>query len=70
MTAVDLIEQVAADLVAIQPKGIVEGAARSNDAQIVVEHHERIANSIDDGMRERDSVFHIDEWRILRQRRS
>ena len=69
LPAVDLIKQVTADFVTDELKGIVKGAARGDDAEAVVEHRRRIADGIDDGIRERDSVFYVDEWCLLRQRR-
>ena len=60
LPAVDLIKQVTADFVTDEPKGIVKGAARGDDAEVVVEHHERTADGIDDGIRERN-------FRLLRR---
>jgi len=48
----------------------MEGSARSDDAQVLVEHQKRVANGIYDGVRERDSVGNLDEWRDLRLCRS
>ena len=69
LPAIDFIKQVTADFVTDEPKGTVKGAARGDDAEVVVEHHEWIADSIDDGICERIFVFYGDEWCLLRQRR-
>jgi hypothetical protein len=37
---------------------------------ILIEHHKRIANGIDDGLREFNSVLEFDKRRFFRQRRS
>ena len=70
LTAVDLVKQTPADIFANQPEGFVEGSAGGDDAEIVVEDHEWIADGIDDGMRECNSVLNFDERCFLRQCRS
>lgn len=59
MTTVDLIEQKPVDIITGQPKGVVEGSACGNDAKLLVEHYERIADGIDDGICERNSVLDV-----------
>jgi hypothetical protein len=49
------------DIVMGQPKGVVEGSACGNDAKLLVEHHERIADGIDNSICERNSILGIDE---------
>jgi hypothetical protein len=70
LSAVNLIKQVAADIVAHKPEGLIERPARGDDAQVMVEHDQRVTDGIDDGMRERKSVFEIDKRSFFRQRRS
>ncbi|MGA7207542.1 MAG: hypothetical protein WBX78_01365 [Pseudolabrys sp.] len=47
------------DIITGQPKGVVEGSACGNDAKLLVEHYERIADGIDDGICERNSVLDV-----------
>src|SRR5579862_1796968 len=69
LAAVDFIEQAPANILGDKPKGFVEGSACGNDTQIMIKHDQRVADGIDDGMRERNSVFDANERRILRLRR-
>ena len=57
LTIVDLVNQMTADILIDEMEGLIEGPARGDDAQVVVEHQKRIANGIDDGMRERGCVW-------------
>src|SRR6476660_3850825 len=70
LTAVNLVNQMPVDIVAHEPKGLKEGAAGSNHAQILIENHEWIADGIDDGLRKRKSVPDIDEGYGFRRERS
>ena len=70
MTAVNLVKQTPADIVAHEPKGLEEGAAGGDDTQILVENHEWIADGIDDGLRKRKSIPDIDERYGFRRKRS
>ncbi len=70
MAAVNLIEQTSIDMVAHEPKGLEEGAACSNDTQVLIENHKWVADGIDDGLRKRKSVPDIDERCGFRRKRS
>ena len=71
LAAVDIEQHLAAEILTGELEGLVERPAGGGDALILVEHEERIAHGINDGMRkrERDSIRNVNKWRILRQRR-
>src|ERR1700688_3413214 len=64
MTVFDLIKQMATNILTGELKDLIEGAARSGDALIPVEHQERVANGINNRMRERqrDPLWNVSEW--------
>ena len=70
LAAVDFPEQAPDHVLTHEPEGLIEGAAGGDDAQILVEHQERVANGIDDGMRERDAILPVVERGVFRQIRS
>jgi hypothetical protein len=47
-----------------------EGAAGSDDTQILIKNHEWVADGIDDGLRKRKSIPDIDERYGFRRKRS
>jgi hypothetical protein len=47
-----------------------EGPARGNDTQVVVEHQKRIANRIDDGVRQRSRIRNGCVWDMFRHYRN
>jgi len=63
LAIVNFINQMPADILIKEMEDLKEGRARGNDTQVVVEHQKRVANSIDDGMRERRCVWNSSEWR-------
>src|SRR5450830_1400613 len=66
LTIVNFINQMPANILIGELEGLVKGSARGDDAQVLVEHQKRVANRINDSVRERDSVWNLDEWRDLR----
>ena len=52
LTLVNLINQPTADILIDELESLQEGAARGQDTQVVVEHQKRIANRIDNSVRE------------------
>src|ERR1035437_6744845 len=69
LTIVNLINQTIADIFIDEMKCLIEGAARGDDAQVVIEHQKRVANGIDDGVREGGRVWNSGEGYILRHYR-
>jgi hypothetical protein len=70
LTIVNLVNQMPADIFIGELEGLLEGSARSNDAQILIKHQKRIANGTDDSVRERDCIWNDSEWCDLRRCRS
>ena len=70
LTAVNLVKQTSTDIVTHEPKGLEERPAGREDAQILIENHERIADRIDDGLRKRKSVPNINKGCGFRRKRS
>ena len=68
-TAVNLINQTPTDIVAHEPKGLEEGAAGSDDTQVLIKNHKWVADRIDDGLRKREPVPDIDERCGFRRKR-
>ena len=52
---------MAANILIDEMKGLVEGSARGDDAQVLIEHKDRVANGIDDGICERKFVLNIND---------
>jgi hypothetical protein len=69
-TSADTIRDRNNGVVAHEPKGLEEGAACSNDTQVLIENHKWVADGIDDGLRKRKSVPDIDERCGFRRKRS
>ena len=66
MAAIDLIKKMAKNILTDELKGLIKGTARGDDAQVLVKHQKRIANRINDSVRERNSIFNSVEWRVTR----
>jgi len=66
LTIVNLINQTIADIFIDEMECLIEGPARGDNAQVVVEHQKRVANRIDDGVRKRGRVWNDGKWRSLR----
>src|SRR3989337_2604272 len=66
LTVVNLVNQMPPDSLTGELEYLIESPARGDDAQVVVEHQQRVTNGIDDGVRECGSVWNDGEWRILR----
>src|ERR1035437_6960525 len=64
LTIVNLINQMPPDILIDELEGLIEGPARGDDAQIVIEHQKRVANGIDDGVRECGCVWNEGEWHV------
>ena len=57
LTIFNLINQMSPDILIDELEDLIESPARSNDAQLLVEHQKRVADGIDDRTRERGGVW-------------
>ena len=66
----DFIKQMATDVATVSLEGLIERSARSDYVLMLIEDQKRVANGIDDGMRERVFVVKNDEFRFVRHSRN
>jgi hypothetical protein len=69
-TSADTIRDRNNGVVAHEPKGLEEGAAGSNDTQVLIKNNKWVADGINDSLRKRKSVSDIDESCGFRRKRS